>query len=98
MRIPSTWKEKKKRERGTTSALGGHLEELHLPWEGTLTPAVRRKLGVFKNIVLKLLNRDPTERLSMSEFCVSCDRVVIGTTSIQAQNVCRCCLVAQCMV
>lgn len=60
------------------------LNALQLPWEATFTPTVRRQLGVFKDIVLKLLHRDHVERPSMKEFCVSCARVLIGTTSIQA--------------
>lgn len=56
---------------------------LQLPWEGTMPPVVRRKLGVFKASVLKLLARDPAERPSMKEFCTSCDRVLAGSTSVQ---------------
>lgn len=59
------------------------LNGLQLPWEGTLTPAVRRQLRVFRGTVLKLLARDPAERPSMQEFCTSCDRVLGGSTSVQ---------------
>lgn len=55
---------------------------LQLPWEGSLSPAVRMQLGIFKSSVLKLLARDPAERPSMEEFCLSCDRVLAGTTTV----------------
>lgn len=56
---------------------------MKLPWEGALLPTVRRQLGVFKDSVLKLLARDPAERPSMEQFCISCDRVLAGSTSVQ---------------
>lgn len=51
------------------------LNGLQLPWEGTLSPEVRKQLGIFRGIVLKLLHRDPAKRPSMKEVCVHCDRV-----------------------
>lgn len=54
-----------------------------LPWEGTLAPATRRQLGVFKATILKLLARDPEDRPSMTEFCFACDRVLAGSTSVK---------------
>ena len=59
------------------------LNGLTLPWEGDLTPAVRRQLGIFRGSVLQLLARDPAQRPSMEEFCMSCDRVLAGSTSVQ---------------
>lgn len=60
---------------------------LSLPWEGTLSPVVRRQLGIFRASVLQLLSRNPSERPSMAEFCVSCDRVLAGSTSVQLWNI-----------
>lgn len=56
---------------------------LQLPWEGTLPPTVRRKLGIFRNSIMHLLDRDPSQRPSMADFCMSCDRVLAGSTSVQ---------------
>lgn len=56
---------------------------LQLPWEGALSPAVRTQLGIFRSIVLRLLARNPAERPSLEDFCVSCDRVLAGTTTVQ---------------
>lgn len=56
----------------------------HLPWEGAnLTPANRRRLGVFRESVVMLLSRDPAMRPSAEEFCDTCDRVLAGSTSVQ---------------
>lgn len=59
------------------------MNGLQLPWEGTVQPAVRRQLGIFKGNVLHLLARDPAERPSMAEFCRSCDRALAGSSSVQ---------------
>ena len=59
------------------------LNGLKLPWEGALTPAVRRQLGIFRSQVLQLLARDPAQRPSMVDFCKSCDRALAGSTSVQ---------------
>jgi hypothetical protein len=60
------------------------LNGQELPWEGGgVTPAIRRRLGIFKDPIISLLSRDPGERPSMSEFCESCNRVLAGTTSVQ---------------
>lgn len=56
---------------------------LQLPWEGTLSPKLRRRLGIFRDVLLHLLARDPEQRPSMKQFCVSCDRVLAGSTSVQ---------------
>lgn len=54
-----------------------------LPFEGArLTRDTKRHLGAFKNNILMLLARDPVDRLSMAQFCATCDRVLAGTTTI----------------
>lgn len=60
------------------------LQGLQLPWEGAMAPEVRRQLGIFKDSVLQLLARKPESRPSMEEFCVTCDRVLAGSTTVQA--------------
>jgi hypothetical protein len=58
-----------------------------LPWEGArLDMATRRKLGIFKNILLDLLHRDPAKRKSMAEFCQACHRVLSGTTTVSPSD------------
>ena len=55
-----------------------------LPWEpASLTALHRRKLGIFKASIVKLLSRNPVDRPSMSDFCDSCDRVLAGSTTVQ---------------
>ena len=43
----------------------------------------RRKLGVFRGILMALLSHVPAERPSMEKSCESCDRVLAGTTTVQ---------------
>lgn len=53
-----------------------------LPFEGALlTTKIKRRLGVFKNLVLLLLARNPEDRPTMAQFCASCDRVLAGSTT-----------------
>jgi hypothetical protein len=60
------------------------LNGQELPWEGQgVTTAIRRRLGIFKDPIISLLSRDPSDRPSMSEFCDSCNRVLAGSTSVQ---------------
>ena len=60
------------------------LNNKRLPWEGSaLSPTNRRKLGIFRASVLSLLSRDPASRVSLDEFCISCDRVLAGSTTVQ---------------
>ena len=59
------------------------LNGLQMPWEGTLPPALRRQLGIFKTHVLQLLARDASQRPSMDDFCMACDRALAGSTSVQ---------------
>jgi hypothetical protein len=55
-----------------------------LPWEGKrLTAVVKNKLGVFRNILHLLLQRDPDERQSVTEFCAMCERVVGGSITVR---------------
>lgn len=61
---------------------GMHGQEL--PWEGAcMTPANKRRLGVFRNSLMALLARDPSQRPSMERFCETCDRVLAGSTTLQ---------------
>ena len=56
-----------------------------LPWEGiSLTPGNRRKLGIFRTSLMALLARDARQRPSMAAFCDTCDRVLAGSTTVQA--------------
>jgi hypothetical protein len=60
------------------------LNGLELPWEGGgVAPAMIRRLGIFKNLISRMLSRDPLTRPSMSEFCDFCDSVLSGSTSVQ---------------
>ena len=57
------------------------------PWEGSaLSPDVRKKLGIFKNILLELLARNPDKRPSMAEFCASCNRILSSTSNVESQG------------
>lgn len=47
------------------SALRG--DEL-LPWEGSQNESVRKELGTLRNIVLKMLYRDPNSRPSIKDL------------------------------
>lgn len=61
------------------------LKGMELPWEGrSLSAANRRRLGIIKGRVFSLLSRDPAKRPSMEQFCDSCNRVLAGSTSVQA--------------
>jgi hypothetical protein len=67
-------------------------------WEGTaLSPETRKKLGIFKNILLELLDRNPLKRPSMAEFCAACNRILSSTANFESpsflheEKVCACC-------
>ena len=48
------------------------LGKEELPWEGNLAeknPSARRRLGLFRQPILSLLHRDPTQRVSLADFC-----------------------------
>lgn len=51
------------------------LGHLHLPWEGQLRPDVKRKLGAFQEPVLRLLQREPSQRMTMNKFHTSCTKL-----------------------
>ena len=56
--------------------------EAPLPWEGArLDAAVEQKLGVFRDSVLALLRRDPTQRATMQAFCSASLAIFAATTS-----------------
>ena len=63
------------------------IEGMHghqLPWDDAcMTATNRRRLGVFRNILLALLSRDPSQRPSMAKFCETCDRVLAGSSTVQ---------------
>eukprot|EP00892_Ulva_mutabilis_P004444 jgi/Ulvmu1/2371/UM130_0002.1 len=58
--------------------------DLPLPWEGELSLEVRRHLGTFKDAILKLLHREPAQRISMREFHISCTKLFAARTTVEA--------------
>lgn len=58
------------------SQLLGHRP---LPWEGTMSDAVRDCLGGFKGPILRLLNRDPRLRDTAAQFYSACRHVTSAT-------------------
>ena len=57
--------------------------EAPLPWED-MEPAVVRKLGAFKGLVLQLLQRNPRRRVSLRHFHHTCTRLFDSRTTIEA--------------
>ena len=56
--------------------------EAPLPWEDPATaPAILKRFGLFKEVILELLERDPDARPSMADFMRSCRQVLALTTS-----------------
>lgn len=54
----------------------------HMPWEGGRLPrTVRKRLGIFKNELLRLLDRDPVNRPSMDDFVETCNKILGGTSA-----------------
>lgn len=52
------------------------LGKEQLPWEGDrMTSDNWKKLGIFRPHVLKLLARDPAERMTMQQFAAACDSI-----------------------
>ena len=48
-------------------------ERRDLPWhDGRLAAADRRKLGMFRKPILKLLQRDPAQHATARDFCTEC--------------------------
>ena len=53
-----------------------------LPWEDPVTaPAILKRFGLFKDVILELLDRDPNARPSMLDFTRSCRQVLALSTS-----------------
>ena len=47
-----------------------------LPWDdGHLASQDRKKLGMFRKPILKLLRRDPAARATAREFCTECSNL-----------------------
>lgn len=54
-----------------------------LPWEeGGSRPDMAPALGVFREPVLELLNRDPSLRPSMDSFCGWCNRLLCSVSTL----------------
>lgn len=52
------------------------LGDQELPWEGArAAPETMRKLRSLRTPVLALLDRNPQRRLTMQQFCESCDDI-----------------------
>jgi hypothetical protein len=56
------------------------LGEKPLPWEN-LPSAERKRLGEFRKPVLQLLNRNPDQRPSMSQFYANCNAIFFSNTT-----------------
>ena len=56
--------------------------ETALPWEDARwAPSLLRKFGLFKEVCLELLHRDPCQRPTMREFIQNCRHVLALTKS-----------------
>ena len=61
-----------------------------LPWEdGGARPDMVPALGVFKEPVLALLNRNPAQRPSMDSFCGMCNRLLCSISTLSHGNALR---------
>ena len=60
------------------------MGEKPLPWEGGLTAADVRHLGMFRGPVLRLLHRDPAHRISMRRFHIACTKLFAARTTVEA--------------
>ena len=58
--------------------------DLPLPWEGELSPEVRRCLGTFRGPILELLRRDPAKRIAMRTFHQACNNFFAARTTMVA--------------
>lgn len=54
--------------------------ERPLPWEGGLSPRTQRRLGILRRPVLQLLQREPSRRSTMEDFCDSCGHILTSRT------------------
>ena len=61
--------------------------ELPLPWEEEISPVVVRQLGVFRGPVMQLLQREPSDRISMDHFHALCSKVFSGQSTDAAARV-----------
>lgn len=61
------------------------LGEEPLPWE-RMTVATRKTLGAFKGPIMQLLNRDPSQRPSMSQFYDNCNAIFSTSTTYTPAN------------
>ena len=50
-----------------------------------MKPRLKRKLGMFRNLVLDLLNRDPAKRPSMQRFCAACHHLMSSTVTVKVR-------------
>ena len=51
-----------------------------------MKPRLKKKLGMFRKIVLDLLNRDPAKRPSMKRFCATCHHIMSSTVTVQVRS------------
>lgn len=57
------------------------LGDIEAPWEDKRTaPAMFKSLGNLKQPIMGLLDRDPNERSTVSDFLRACRRMVSNTT------------------
>lgn len=67
---------------GSLQVISQIVGEAPLPWEDPAkAPAIHKRFGLFKDVILELLERDPDLRPSMSSFTRSCRQVLALTTS-----------------
>ena len=57
------------------------LGEEPLPWEGEPGQARLSMLGLFREPVLRLLQREPRQRCSVQAFHSACTQIFAATTS-----------------
>ena len=55
--------------------------EEELPWEGDKNTDARRKLGLFRQPILSLLEREPTQRATLAAFCNTCQQTFASTST-----------------
>lgn len=65
------------------------LGKRRMPWEGDghAAQTLRRRLGRFPAPVLELLQRNPSERMSVTEFQMRCQRAMPQVAQRAAQHV-----------
>lgn len=63
-----------------TQVMSMLMSEKPLPWEN-LQPADRKRLGEFRKPVLELLNRNPDQRPTMSQFYDNCNAIFFSNTT-----------------